>query len=274
LTARQQDYINPTADGNLRWQSDNACSLDLEEALENWQNKMYEVSTRICARLTIEVCWIGTTVSNLPTFDGLNHLEDFFLEFEEIVPIQQRLLELDEALKENPTIWWGTHKNNITDWVQCHTWMTMQFLEQVEGCEVRYTCQSCWKDHVRRCEEVWRIIPQEQWVHKFINMLDKTPIYWYLQEELCLITADWEGTNQNFVTTFLFESQYPTLYQALHIVRQRVFEEARSAPLEKEEDEWTTPLQKLQGCYNINADEVDNPRNVNITEIEGHREIK
>ena len=35
LTTRQHDYINPTSDGNLSWRSDNACSLDSEEALEN-----------------------------------------------------------------------------------------------------------------------------------------------------------------------------------------------------------------------------------------------
>jgi hypothetical protein len=29
-----------------------------------------------------------TTVSNLPTFDSLNHLETFLLEFEEMVPVQ------------------------------------------------------------------------------------------------------------------------------------------------------------------------------------------
>jgi hypothetical protein len=60
---------------------------------------MYEVSTRICARLTREVRWIDTTVSNLPTFDGLNPLETFLLEFEESVPIQQRFLVMDETLK-------------------------------------------------------------------------------------------------------------------------------------------------------------------------------
>jgi hypothetical protein len=38
---------------------------------------MYEVSTRICARLTREFHWIDTTVSNLPTFDGMNPLEAF-----------------------------------------------------------------------------------------------------------------------------------------------------------------------------------------------------
>jgi hypothetical protein len=44
--------------------------------------------------------------------------------------------------------------------------------------------------------------------------------------------------------------------------------------VEQEEDEWTAPLQKLQGCYNINANEDDDPRNMNITEIEGQRDIE
>ena len=35
LTARQQDYINPTVDGNLRWRSDSVCSSDSEAVLEN-----------------------------------------------------------------------------------------------------------------------------------------------------------------------------------------------------------------------------------------------
>jgi hypothetical protein len=51
--------------------------------------------------------------------------------------------------------------------------------------------------------------------------------------ELHLITTDWEGMIENFVTTFLFESEYPLVDQALHIVRQKVFEEAYSLPLEQ-----------------------------------------
>jgi hypothetical protein len=85
---------------------------------------MYEFYVWRCARLTREVHWIDTTVSTLPTFDGLNHLESFLLEFEETVPVQQRLLALDEALKATPTRWWGTHKMNIMNWIQCHTLMT------------------------------------------------------------------------------------------------------------------------------------------------------
>jgi hypothetical protein len=79
---------------------------------------------------------------------------------------------------------------------------------------------------------------------------------------------------QNFVTTFLFESEFPSVDQALNIVRHKLFKESSSLPLEKEEDEWTTPFQKLQGCYNINADEDDDPRKVNIVETEGHRDVE
>ena len=109
---------------------------------------MYELSTRRCARLTREVRWIGITMSNIPTFDGLNPLDKFLSEFETSVPTQQRLLAMDEAMKSTPTIWWGTYKGNITDWTQCRTLMTTWFLAQVGSCEVMYIGRSCPKDHV------------------------------------------------------------------------------------------------------------------------------
>jgi hypothetical protein len=124
------------------------------------------------------------------------------------------------------------------------------------------------------CEEAWSNILQEQWVHKFINTLDTMPINWYLQAELCLTTSDWYGMTQYFVAIFVFGIQYPKVDQALQVFRQKFFEEAPSLLVEKEEDEWTTPLQKLQGCYNINTNEDDDPRNVFITEMEGQRDIE
>jgi hypothetical protein len=48
LTTGQQGYINPTTDGNISWRSESTCSSDSEEALENWQNIMYEVSMEVC----------------------------------------------------------------------------------------------------------------------------------------------------------------------------------------------------------------------------------
>jgi hypothetical protein len=80
--------------------------------------------------LTKEVRWIGTKVSNIPTFDGLNHLETFLVEFELIVPVQQRMLA-DEALKATPARWWGTHNKNIVEWVQCRTLLIVHFSKQV-----------------------------------------------------------------------------------------------------------------------------------------------
>jgi hypothetical protein len=71
---------------------------------------------------------------------------------------------------------------------------------------------------------------------------------------------------QNFVATFLFEIQYPTVDKSLQFVRHKLFKEAPNFPVEKEKDEWTAPLQKLQGCYNINVDEDNDPRNVKIIE--------
>jgi hypothetical protein len=57
-------------------------------------------------------------------------------------------------------------------------------------------------------------------------------------------------------------------------VRQKLFEEISSLPLEQEEDEWTAPLQKLQGYYNINDDEYDDSRKVNIVETKGQRDVE
>jgi hypothetical protein len=203
---------------------------------------MYEVSIRRCARLTREVRWIDTTVSNLPTFDGLNSLEKFLSEFETSVPAQQSLLAMDKAMKATPAIWWGMHKGNITGWKQCRTLMTAWFSAQIGSCEVRYIGRSFPKDHVRSCEEAWSDIPREQWVHRFINTLDTIPINWYLQVELRLITSDWEGMMQIFLATFLFESEFPSVDQALDIVRQKLFKEESGLPLEQEEDEWTAPF--------------------------------
>jgi hypothetical protein len=163
-------------DGNLSWRSDSAYSLDLEEALENYQKKMYEVSTRRCVILTREVRWISTTVSNLPTFDGLNPLETFLSDFEESVTMKKCLLAMDEALKSTPARWWGMHKNKITEWLQFCTLMSAWFSAQVEGYEIQYTGRSFPKAHVRSCEEARRNIPQEHWMRKFINTLDTIPI--------------------------------------------------------------------------------------------------
>ena len=36
VTSTQDDYINPTTDGTLRWHYASSCTLESEEVLENW----------------------------------------------------------------------------------------------------------------------------------------------------------------------------------------------------------------------------------------------
>ena len=77
MTTNQSDYINPTAEGNISWRCDNSCALDSKVGLENWQNRLYEVSARRCAFMTKSLRWIGTEVKDIPSFDGLVHVNEF-----------------------------------------------------------------------------------------------------------------------------------------------------------------------------------------------------
>ena len=51
IMSSKEDYINPIADGNLSWWSVISCTSDSGDALENWKNRLHEVSMRRCARI-------------------------------------------------------------------------------------------------------------------------------------------------------------------------------------------------------------------------------
>ena len=46
----KEGYINPTYDGKLSRRSVSSFTSDSDEALENWQNRLHEVSMRRCVR--------------------------------------------------------------------------------------------------------------------------------------------------------------------------------------------------------------------------------
>jgi hypothetical protein len=89
MTVRMDDYVNPTIDGALSWRSISSCTSDSEAGLENWQQRMHEVSTRRCAHMTKSVCWIGIELCNPPKYDGLTDITTFVQTFEAQVPEQQ-----------------------------------------------------------------------------------------------------------------------------------------------------------------------------------------
>ena len=59
MTANQSNYINPTVEGNISWRCDSSCASDSDVGLENWQNRLYEVSAHRCAYMTKSLRWIG-----------------------------------------------------------------------------------------------------------------------------------------------------------------------------------------------------------------------
>ena len=70
VTAMQEDYTNPTVNGNLSQRCASSCTSDSSEALEGWQNKLHEVSMRRCARVTRSVQWVDTESRELPTYES------------------------------------------------------------------------------------------------------------------------------------------------------------------------------------------------------------
>jgi hypothetical protein len=73
--AREEDYVNPTTDGILSWRSITSCAYDSNMGLEDWKQKLHEISTRKCARIDRAVRWVGTEIREPPSFHGLNDLE-------------------------------------------------------------------------------------------------------------------------------------------------------------------------------------------------------
>jgi hypothetical protein len=79
----REDYVNPTTDGVLSWRSITSCVSESDIALENWQHRLHEVSTRRCAIIDCTVRWVGTKIREPPSFQGLNDLEELLTRYEE-----------------------------------------------------------------------------------------------------------------------------------------------------------------------------------------------
>ena len=76
-----EDYIQPTIDGELGWWSSSSIYSDSDDALENCQNQMHEVSIQKCGLITQSLCRVATYIVELPTYEGLPKLYEFLVEF-------------------------------------------------------------------------------------------------------------------------------------------------------------------------------------------------
>ena len=64
LTAR--DAVNPTEDEELGWREDSECLFDPDEEIENWQNRLHDVSALHFLSVIKDFCCVSLEVMDLP----------------------------------------------------------------------------------------------------------------------------------------------------------------------------------------------------------------
>ena len=78
-----EDYIHPTAEGEVGWRSASSASSDSDGVLENWQNHMHEVSFRKCGLIMQSLHHVAMEMIALPVYEGLPELSVFLTVFKE-----------------------------------------------------------------------------------------------------------------------------------------------------------------------------------------------
>jgi len=183
---------------------------------------MHEVSTRRCAYMTKSLRWIGSEVCNVSSFDGTNNLEELICAYQVTIQDKDLLRALNVALKATTTRWWVTHKHHIEDWSQLKSLMTARFSSTMVYVGVKYKGYTSPRDHVDVCLEAWQTVPQVEWVHRFASTLDTIPKNWYVKLELRRGTKVWGEMMKQFICTFSFEAESPTVDNALQVVMRRI----------------------------------------------------
>jgi len=97
---------------------------------------------------------------------------------------------------------------------------------------------------------------------------------WSPEIELCHDTAEWDILREGFFMTFSFEDGFKSIDKVLQEFRAATFRIPQD-PLDFIHPDSSTQLHHALECYNVTAEEDDkDPRNINILEVEGHREVE
>ena len=102
-------------DGSVIWRSIQSTEEDSKLDFDSWQQGLHEIFSRICATVRM-IRWVGTKVKEHPVYDGTSELNILFLNMEEKVLEDQRIMVLDVAFQNTPAIWWDNHKSLLRTW--------------------------------------------------------------------------------------------------------------------------------------------------------------
>ena len=118
------------------------------------------------------------------------------------------------------------------------------------------------QEHLEQCYKVWKHVPREEWVHRFIHTLEPIAKNWYAEAELHQDTISWDCLVDSCVVTFSINEVCPTLDTAIRLIHTKVFDD--KAEIAKYQPDWKEQEANVVECYNLAIDEDDDPRNINI----------
>ena len=157
LNLCKEDQINPNVYGNFKWEKDSSCFSNSNEELENWQNRLHEVSVLHCNRVTCALHCITSEVHYFPHYDGTTDVNPFLGELERSVLIEQRFHTLDLGLHTTPARWWETHKENMGYWEECTQMTWLRFEQLVIKEEDLYSGKEDPRRHLAKWNQVWGV---------------------------------------------------------------------------------------------------------------------
>jgi len=115
ITTGEQDWVNPTTDGQISWERESSYTSNSDEEIKSWQNRLHEVTTLNCNIMTRSLHCVSTEVRDLPTYDGLGEVDAFLDKFEREVMKKQHFQALNWVLRAMIARWWGTHSGSFED---------------------------------------------------------------------------------------------------------------------------------------------------------------
>ena len=160
------------------WESGSSCMTESEDDLEGWRHR--PSSTRPPKSLR----WLSSEPSILPTFDGSTDPDPFIVQFSGQIPESQKMTSLELSLRVTAARWWKIHKPQIPSWEYCQRFLRLRFKDQLEEVRSKFDGKSSPQEHLAKCYEAWKYVPQDEWVHRFVHTLGPLAKNWYAEAEI------------------------------------------------------------------------------------------
>ena len=117
------------------------------------------------------------------------------------------------------------HQRKITTWETCRRLLTIRFGNDTGGMDSLYDGFTYPVLHVQACEEAWKNMATDEWVHLFVHTLDSNPRHWYMETELRHGTEIWYTLTDSLYLTFEYQLEYPLVQDALEIICLKIAED-------------------------------------------------